>query len=475
MALDYAAGAWARLGERERAAELFTRTGNYQMAIHYGDERSIILSHPDAVGIMGDIQASVNDSLKMAEYDEIAAEVISQGNTRYPGDWYFLRAFVAADLRGDNATAAPLIRRALSLPFSSDDFRDHARAFSIKVNTTLGNTTNLLADLNWFESKIDLTSPNAFKWQKMIRNIIYADAVPALWKSGDYTTAILLCAYADNRFEYDYWQCSTYRSLTFQMMQSLTSDQMIDFVLQTRASSPSTNFLRRYLPSDPDLYNDLIGTLALREENYSRAMSYLALVSTDYERSMNIYPYLRRNPFTPYPAREENRFLPSADRAKYSFASRMNQYRQTMTNSPDPDIRARARLDYAIGLRNAQTDCWALTQYWNCTYLPNFATPYTQCDRYDIHIDYSFLKNGLQNLVGELDYDYNYVYTPEYKEIELRYAAEVIAALRSFQSPEAKAEALYLLNDLPTVVACYPSTPTAAHIRSSCDRWQSWL
>lgn len=471
MALDYAAGAWARLGERERAAELFTRTGNYRAAINYGDKRSIILSHPDAVGIMGDIQASVNDSLKMAEYDEIAAEVISQGNTRYPGDWYFLRAFVAADLRGDNATAAPLIRRALSLPFSSDDFRDHARAFSIKVNTTLGNTSSLLSDLKWMESKIKLTDSKAYVWQDIIRNIIYADAVSGLWKSGNYHTAIMLCAYADNSFPSRNWRDNPYSSLSFQMMQSLTSDQMIDFNRQLHTSTPLTDFLRPHVLSDPDLINDLIGTLALREENYTRAMAYLALVSTDYERSMNIYPYLRRNPFTPYPAREENRFLPSADRAKYSFASRMNQYRQTMTNSPDPDIRARARLDYAIGLRNAQTDCWALTKYWNADYFWTFAYPYTSITRYDERIDYNFLQT---HATYRQDFD-PICYQREFDEIELRYAAEVIAALRSFQSPETKAEALYLLNDLPTVVACYPSTPTAAHIRSSCDRWQSWL
>ena len=267
MALDYAAGAWARLGERERAAELFTRTGNYREAIKYGDKRSIILSHPDAVGIMGDIQASVNDSLKMAEYDEIAAEVIRQGNTRYPGDWYFLRAFVAADLRGDNATAAPLIRRALSLPFSSDDFRDHARAFSIKVNTTLGNTSSLLSDLKWMESKIKLTDSKAYVWQDIIRNIIYADAVPGLWKSGNYHTAIMLCAYADNSFPSRNWRDTPYSSLSFQMMQSLTSDQMIDFNRQLHTSTPLTDFLRPHVLSDPDLINDLIGTLALREEN----------------------------------------------------------------------------------------------------------------------------------------------------------------------------------------------------------------
>ena len=471
MALDYAAGAWARLGERERAAELFTRTGNYRAAINYGDKRSIILSHPDAVGIMGDIQASVNDSLKMAEYDEIAAEVIRQGKTAYPGDWYFLRAFVAADLRGDNATAAPLIRRALSLPFSSDDFRDHARAFSIKVNTTLGNTSSLLSDLKWMESKIKLTDSKASVWQDIIRNIIYADAVPGLWKSGNYHTAIMLCAYADNSFPSRNWRDNPYSSLSFQMMQSLTSDQMIDFNRQLHTSTPLTDFLRPHVLSDPDLINDLIGTLALREENYTRAMTHLALVSTDYERSMNIYPYLRRNPHISYPARIESRFLPSADRAKFNFAKQMDQYRRTMTSSPDPDLRARARLDYAIGLRNAQTDCWALTKYWNADYFWTFAYPYTSITRYDERIDYNFLQT---HATYRQDFD-PICYQREFDEIELRYAAEVIAALRSFQSPETKAEALYLLNDLPTVVACYPSTPTAAHIRSSCDRWQSWL
>ncbi|MDE6051185.1 MAG: hypothetical protein K2G08_05830, partial [Paramuribaculum sp.] len=144
---------------------------------------------------------------------------------------------------------------------------------------------------------------------------------------------------------------------------------------------------------------------------------------------------------------------------------------RTMTSSPDPDLRARARLDYAIGLRNAQTDCWALTKYWNADYFWTFAYPYTSITRYDERIDYNFLQT---HATYRQDFD-PLCYQREFDEIELRYAAEVIAALRSFQSPEAKAEALYLLNDLPTVVACYPSTPTAAHIRSSCDRWQSWL
>lgn len=108
--------------------------------------------------------------------------------------------------------------------------------------------------------------------------------------------------------------------------------------------------------------NELIGTLALREENYKRAVQYLKLVPEKYQKAMNIHKegYLSRDPFFIEPLQKR---LSTSINAKYEFAKKMLQYQKLMGNGKTTDERRLAKVKYAIARRNSFEYCWALTQY----------------------------------------------------------------------------------------------------------------
>ncbi len=247
-----------------------------------------------------------------------------------------------------------------------------------------------------------------------------------------------------------------------------------------QASTPLYDFLKRKARTDSDYYNEVIGTLALREGDYVRAERYLSLVSEDYQKTMNIYKdgYLSRDPFTPYTSRwsvvyyDENQhweYDMQAARhigrpklnAKLEFARRMLFYKDTMLQSVTADERGQARLMYAIGRRNSFEECWALTQYWRGDYIGIFYPALQYWDDDFAERKYAFL--------------YDYSHSDEYKKIESEYDSELTAALAMLTSDEARAKAEYLFGNVKTVVKYYGNTSTAKYIKTSCDNWESWL
>lgn len=277
------------------------------------------------------------------------------------------------------------------------------------------------------------------------------------------------------------FNANDYSSLSFQMMGSLSSAQLEEVLRQIQTSSaPLYKFLRPHILANPDYYNELIATLALREENYARAEQYLSRVSDAYLRSMNIDKggYLSRDPFLPYTSRlayetewgiqDHATFkheYTSNPRAKLNFARDMLAYQKAMTQGSTPNDRAMAALKYAIGRRNSFQECWALTQYWRGEY-----------------VDLAETSTDFDTPIRAYDFFYNYDSGARYnsagtdaRAVEARYNRDVAAALAQFSTPEARAEALALLGRLPEVVKLYPSTPAAHRIATSCDRWQTWL
>ncbi|MDE5635052.1 MAG: hypothetical protein K2I52_01935, partial [Muribaculaceae bacterium] len=390
------------------------------------------------------------------------------------------------------------------------ELNDLARAYKMKLDAQVGVSTDLLADLKWMESKADVLNPHAGEWVRRCQNIIYVDWVPMLWNRKDYGTAILLCAYADNlarseqrheawtnvgwhvywtpiqafsisdmRESEEYINHIDYGCLSFQMMGSLSSTQLADTYNRILADNPLYRFLRRKARTDKDYYNELIGTLALREENYSRAEEYLSKVSEHYLKTMNIYKggYLGREPFSPYPSRwvvippaydgagswEWERSTSSNSNganpdAKLIFARKMREYKRLMIHGRTADERGLARMMYAIGRCNSFEECWALTQYWRgvCTGIFVPGLQYWEDDF--AQKQYPFLYDYVGHEVTERLYD-----------------DEIKASLAMLATDEAKAKAYYTLNNLPVIVKYYGNTSIGQYVKMSCDNWESWL
>jgi len=355
--------------------------------------------------------------------------------------------------------------------FSSADLRDLARAYKMKLDAKSGNLASLLTDLMWIEDKIDLISSDSNEWLRRLCNIVYANLIPDLWRKQDYSTAIILCAYADN---IGYNLDNT--CLSFQLMGSLNSDQLISVYNKMKKTTPLYNFLRRKIRKDQDYYYELIGTLALREENYARAEYYLSQVSEKYIRTMNVFKdnYLSRDPFNIYPTAwfdSKSSYLrgnnmaaiptfKNTDNAKLVFAKKMRAYQQLKQNGRTADERGLARLMYAIGRYNSYNNCWALTQYWD-GWVGLFEPDLCYWDSTFRSKNYAFLYNYSEKGNTYLTY--------------ATYRYEQLMALSMLTSDDARAEANYILGNLATIINRYPDTPAAQYIKTSCDHWRSWL
>lgn len=473
MARGYAAGAMARMGRRHEANEIFAQLGDVASVADTNAVEFVALRNPDAPDVMDrilDNAANCDRYGTRRDYGPTAAKVLAQGNASYPGDYEFVLAESEYN-HGRHAEAAARMARAMGLPFSSGDLRNHARAFNMKMKAMQGNRTALEEDVRWMANMH--RSENGRVWQRMWQNIVYMHWVPVLWQAGAYEEAILFAADADYRDN-----SSPYASLTFQLMGSLDShrlEQAYDRILSSQ--NPLWVHLRTHLRTDRDYWYELVGTLALREEDYGRAARFLGQVGEGYLNSMNIYTdgYLERNFFTPYPERGNPSSLyrgyydfsvsrePGEDHAdaKYRFALEMAKLQHTAQYGENPDRRALAALTYAIGRRNSFEECWALTQYWR----GSTRTFHPQLD--DSNDDFS-----------EAEYYpwlYDYCRNEGWTATRERYLSDIEQAMAALTTDDARARALVMLNRYVTAASRYGDTPTAARLRRCCDNIGDWL
>ncbi len=254
-----------------------------------------------------------------------------------------------------------------------------------------------------------------------------------------------------------------YSVLSFRLMNTLTSSQLINVKHSIAADRPLYRHLRRYARTDAPYIDEIIGTLALREERYARAVRYLAGVPQHYLATLNIYEegHLNGNPFCLQPSMwHVFDSIASPLRAKYHFACRMHHYQKLMRHGRTPNERGLARLKYAIARRNSLEDCWALTQYWRGC-VPQLFTP-----------EYDAVDLCLVNRFPEL---YDYETTVGCEATQTVFGREVKAAMAMLTTDAARAEAEHMLFHLKTIIRRYPHTPAAREVKSSCDRWRHWI
>lgn len=513
MAQRYSAGSYSRLGDTVHADSMFAKGGDIWSISLKNPVEYMANINPNAPQLVEYIRDCARDTSFMCGVFPVARKLVSSSDLKCRGDWYFIMAYIDNEFNNNKSAARKYIRQAVGQKFSTQDFADLARVYKMKLDAAAGVSSDLLADLKWLGHKMDNINLDADEWISRCRNIIYVDWVPLLWEKKDYSTAILLCSYADNLAGLNlrpepwsnvawnaYWEFVRilsisglyqderiishvdYGSLSFQMMGSLSSEELLHAYNRMFTDNPLYSFLRRKARTDKDYYYELIATIALREENYARAEKYLSKVSELYLRSMNLdkFGYLDRDPFRSYPSRwvvestiygdseptewehaTKCHLRKSNPKAKLEFARKMQEYKRIMTCGRTADERGIARLMYAIGRRNSFEECWALTQYWRGKYSGKFEPIVNYWEEEIDSKKYAFL--------------YDYEETIGHKTTEKIYDREVKASLAMLKGDEAKAQANYILNNLKTVVKYYGNTTVARHIKTSCDNWQSWL
>lgn len=511
LAYRYVAGCWSRLGEVDKADSIFAKVGDIWSITKDKRIELTLKLNPNAPQIMEYIRCNSSDSALMVNLIPEALKMVKDQEIKAKGDWYYLLAYANSMYKNNIGEAKQQIHKALNYGFSSEEFKQLARAYKMKIDAKTGNKSHLYEDLKWIETHMDVLDNSAGEWIRIVQNIIYENWIPILWKEKDYTTAILLCSYVDNlgsmknsdpfarsytlnykpyyslydsaRYmeESDKRNGIDYGSLSFQLMGSLTSSQLATVYSEISRNKPLNNLLRQKALTDKDYFYEVIGTLALREENYSRAIKYLSKVSDKYLASMNIDidGYLDRDPFICYSARwakitpsyvgGEEYYLDnqaadhtsgSNPRGKLNFAKSMLQYQKTMKHGKSADERGMARLMYALGRRNSFEECWALTQYWR-----GFVSLFSPILNY--------WEDDFE--ISNYDFIYDYETAERFHETERIYNEEIAASLAMMKGDETKAKANYLLGNLKQIVKLYGDTKTGKYVKSSCDNWRNWL
>ncbi|MDE6085755.1 MAG: hypothetical protein K2G40_05070 [Muribaculaceae bacterium] len=503
MAQRYVAGCWSRLGDdSERVDSIFAMAGDVWSLKNPRPVEFMLRHNPNAPQIMEYIRSTYNTPGYLGDVVPVAKAVLNDKRVVNKGDWAYLLAYYYNEFFNDAATARKYMNKALQEKFSTPELHDLARAYGIKIKANAGDVSNLLSDLKWLKTKCDVINPDGLEWVRRTDNIIYENCIPPLWRKKDYATAILLASYAnlgtgvtmqpvddkqwysrrvqsiaEQRASEKDFNRYDYGSLSFQLMETLTSSQLAVVYSQMIQDTPLYNFLRKDIRNDRDYYYELIGTLALREENYERALNYLSKVSNKYLRTTNIYKegYLNRDPFKGFPAEWKDFAGESFKResaagtiddcaapkeaAKLRFARRMLKYKNLMHRGKTADERAWARMMYAIGRENATDRCWALNYYSRGEFCTNLFYPSLMDWEDDFSKDkYGFLVNNWNTKNGP-------------KNMK----KEITAAVSLMEDPEIKARAEYLLGNVVTVVKKYPETSVADFVKTSCDRWKQWL
>lgn len=467
MAAGYAAGAYARLGQREKADRMFAEIGDFgSLSRRNGpNERFIYMASlcPESE----DLKAALNgyigygDAAGNLPYLRLADAALASPAVVNRGDWLFLKAYIEYVYRNNPAGAARLASQARRHTFSTPRMADDARFFEICVRAECGDLRDLPDNADWAIN----TYGNS--------DVVWRFLLPALLRQGRVTDALILAnCPTDDSVDFPY------ANIGFQLLVSRSAAEVEAY--RKAVSEESTPMAARFgksVRSDSDFLDDITGTLLLREGDYARAAEYLARVSPRYQKSMNIYKerYLLRDPwfYTLSQAVDSRwdydtqrliagRTRPTASQlhAKLFFAREMLRHEREMRNGADGDARGLARLRHAIGRYNSFNHAWALTQYW-----------LGMSDQGYFH--YWYYTGQPEKELSVTDYIPQE--PSQLDEISDWFTREVDSALAMLETDEARAAAQLMLRNYRTVARHYPSTVAGRFLASHCDAWTDWL
>ncbi len=293
---------------------------------------------------------------------------------------------------------------------------------------------------------------NSYYWSDMI-NRICADILASRLKNEGYVSDAIMFAnmgeywlvrrcndrfltFADSRNCF----CSDYTSAMAEMADTCNIVDVEKAYL--RLSQPNDG-LDRLISSmantEKNFWSDYIGTFCIREHKYDKAVMWLSKCERNWQKKLNTWEYLDRNPFSPLFGLEPNKkyILKSKFDYKLNYAREMSSLEKKM-HSSNADERGEAMLRYGIGLRNQSDWAWALTRYR---------------DSWDFHDD---------NINGEFK-----------KSISLskKYIDKGLATLHN---KELKAQYLHAFVRNKEVMLLCSETKMAKYLRSHCDLWKNY-
>ena len=504
MAELRAAAALSKVGRMEEAIDIYARYGDVASvrAVNGGqidNELEFVYEHcPNSPYLAEEVQkwllcygddATENyfkDKQSCPYFDlkgfnnlsDVAHRAVKEKKSKQLAMWYYALAALY-DMKGELKEAKKCLQRGQN--FQKDPFlRDSYRVMRIWLDAKTATYDEayehrLMTDLQWLCRKIrrevkpeffkvfqyydDFCGTheddnreiyqyvsNTFYWNDALRRILYKVVCPRMHEAGKYVREIQLANLAENLLI----KTKGYAGEMFVIMDRLPYDATRKYYL--RIFQPEDDF-DRWLNSrgrtDRNYWCDILGTKCLRERRYAAATYYLRKVPVGFQQRLNVYEYMHRNPFS-YDMETFRHDRSLAPDYKLHFAEAMLQYERTMKGDRDPNKRADAQIQYALGLRNSVHKCWFLT-------------------RYSSNMDY----NSIRDAVPEIPYPED---SAIYRHSEyLKLSEQLInEAIDTFADKEMAARQLRQLLRYRRILDNYSETPTAHDLRSRCDKWKDY-
>lgn len=443
-----------------------------------------------------------------AQLKSFANKVVASPKCRNKGLWHYAlgylhyldgdnRQALASLQRAEKSGATPFIKESIhAFRFMMDAYSaDNSRSFNNKIykhvqwlDNCMKNDISTLDSHLWHEN--NRLNWRIYYWQDLARKALLGIACPRLYRAGNTTLALQLANFASNHIlqlspyikaynthpnikrynlEVTTLTLVEYRNEWPKRNDFDYSNQFFDWIMNSSAAEAAgyadriinpQNDLDKYLNGcgyvDQDYICDIVGTLYLREMNYDKAVAWMSKVSSEYQNRTNIAKsgYFKRDPFK-YQS-DKKHFISDSKDYKLRFGKEMARLKKVMMTDANPNVRAEAKIRYAIGLRNSFGRCWYLTKYGlNSGYEPDEDEDY----RYDAF--YSYSRRAFRE--------------DNYAQIANKQADTLTkTALKEFTDPERAAKAHLEMLNFATVIKSYPGTRSAKYIRGHCDTYRDY-
>ena len=501
-----AAAALNKIGDQEKALKIYAKYGDVASIRvinngHIDNELEYVYNlHPNSPYLEGEIQKWllyfggdwVEKSIKNEAFEwyaprfdqllKVAHRAVKEKKSKKMAMWYYTLAALD-DMQGKASKAKKYLEQGMPYPkspFLKDSYR--VLRMWLDARTAIYDSEyeqRLMADLKWLVHKInneikpevyDKIQPrqeaysmgaqfysyyatrgyqdcaNSFYWNDAMRRILLREVCPRMHKAGKYVREIQLANLAENLLV----QANEYSNEIFLIMDRLSYKDTRDYFARIYYPKDEFDtFLNSRGKTDKYYWYDILATKCLRERRYSKAIVYLKQIPLNYQKKMNVYDCMKLDPFS-YDMETFKYDSIYAKDCKLHFAEKMAEYRHTMQHHRNPNKRAEAKIQYALGLRNSVHRCWFLTRYSS-----------------------NWDNSGLMYDLPEIAYPEDsviYRHT-QYLNLSDRLIKE---ALDAFSDKEQAARQMRKLLYYKRILDEYGETETAKDIKQHCDRWRDY-
>ena len=504
MAELRAAAALCKVGRKEEAMDIYIRYGDVASVRtlnggQINNELELVYEHcPNSPYLAGEVQKwllyygdddTENYFKNKQNYSyfeingfnqlmNIAHRAVNEKKSKQQALWYYTLAALY-DMKGEPHEAKKYLR--LGQRYPKDPYlRDTYRVLRIWLDAKTvtydeAYEQRLMTDLQWLAGKIrrEVTpevykslhyyddwggsddddnrevyqcESNTFYWNDAMRRILFKAVCPRMHEARKYVREIQLANMAENLL----MKNKGYAGEMFAIIDRLPYDVTRQYYTRIYQSLDEFDrWLNRQGKTDRNYWYDILATKCLRERRYASARYYLRKVPIEFQQRLNVYKYMHRNPFS-YDMETFPKDLSLAPDYKLHFAEAMLQYEHTMKHDRDPNKRAEAKIQYALGLRNSVHKCWFLT-------------------RHSSNGDYSYIRYA----VPEIPYpDDSTLYRhAEYLQLSDRLINE---AILTYTDRDQAARQLRQFLYYRRLLTTFPDTPTAHELRARCDKWRDY-